>query len=69
MIPEILGTSDTEALPSERILWTTSCIYYVFLQLVENDVKEAGTAAIGESADSNTVILFELGEYKAAVAG
>ena len=69
MIPTILGTSDNEAAPSERILWKPSWIYYVLLLLVENDFKEEGTSELRESADSDTVIGVELELDKSEVAG
>ena len=65
----IVVTGDTETAPSEHILWTPSHIDYIFIILVENDVKEEGNAALGESADVDAVIAVDLEEYKVPVTG
>ena len=56
MIPSLVKTSYSEAAHSERIFWTYSCIDSIMLWLLEDDVKAAGNAEIGESEDVEAVL-------------
>ena len=56
MVKSLVEKSDAEDAQSERIFWTPSCIDSIFLWPLEDDVKAAGNAELGESADDEAVI-------------
>ena len=55
VITIIVVIEDTEAKPSEFIFWKLYCIDYLFLVLVQNELKPVRTVSLGEIADGDTV--------------
>ena len=63
-IRENLETAHSKAEHSECILLKPSYIDSILLWLLEDDVKAAGNAALGESEDVEAVLGVELEEYE-----
>ena len=65
----LVETEDYEAEHSERIFLKPSCIDSIFLWLLEDDVKSAVNAAIGESVDVEAFIWAYIEDYEVAASG
>ena len=65
-ITELVEISDAEVAHSERIYWIPSCIEYILLWLLEDDVKLSSNSAPVERADVEEVLGLEIEEYEVA---
>ena len=62
VITALVEIEYSESAYSERIFWTTSCIGYILLWILGDDLKYAGNAALGESAYVEAVLGVYIGE-------